>query len=1300
MDRFFYSLQKLISKKKILFTVLLLAYISVLVLTATRVEISENASNILPKSSANSELGEILENISFSDRIFFNLSIKDSSKVDTKLLINSAQVLKEILENNCTDEIELIQLQIQEQSAKKVSEYVINNLPFLLTEDDYQAFDELIEPDKVKDNFKKKYKALMSPASVFLKNIILKDPIGLSNQPLQRLKNFQLDSSIKLEKNHLFTTDKKHLLFYIIPKQAATETKQNARLIEQIDLAIESLKRNQYSQVNFEYFGAPVVAVGNAQQIKKDIILTVSMAVLAVILLIAFFYRSKRLYFLIFLPAGLAILSSMSILYFLNKELSAIALGLGSVLVGISIDYVLHIFTHYQKITSIKQVLKDVSEPIIISAITTATAFFGLLVVSAPALQDMGLFAGISILFAAIFSLIIIPAFLNSTNKTGQTSAPNNLIKSVQKITNYPLHQKKYILLFILFTSVFLYYHSKSVNFQGDMNSINYMDDKTSQAEINLNNITKLSQRNIFVVSSARELEKAMENTEFLESKLGNISDSSLILKHTSIQLLLPSKKLQKQKLDLWKKYWTAEKKSSITHSIQEIEKQYHFKAGAFQAFYQLLQKDYSNISLKDQEFISELFFKELIQKTKDKYYVITQIKTTTLNKARLHSVLEGQLETGMHIIDKEYLTNQFVNDLVKDFNRLVLLTFILVFIIIWMSFGRIELAVITYLPLMLSWVWTMGLMSLFGLEFNIVNIIITTFIFGLGIDYSIFITNGLIQKYKYNLKSSESFKTSILFSAITTIIGVGVLIFAKHPALQSMAAVTVIGLVSVLFLSFSLQALFFNWLVYKKKDEKRLVPITALNLIGSLVAIFVFSLGSLINTIAGFLFISLNRGKSKTSRLWFHHVLRASSWFMIFIMFNVKKRIKGWDYKKFRKPAVIISNHQSHIDIMLMLMLHPKIILLTNDWVQKNFFYGKIVRMADFYPILDHLHEHIELLQKKVDEGYSIMVFPEGTRSATGKIGRFHKGAFFLAEQLQLDILPIILHGPGDCITKGEPYLKNGRIDMIISDRVAFKDTRFGEGYVARSKAFRKWYQEQYKQIQAEVIGPKYMRKRVELNYIYKGPVLEWYGKIKMNFENNYQFFHDQIPKKAKIIDLGCGNGYMDYMLLMLANEREIIGIDYDDSKIKVAQNCNAYTQYKDSIRFETSDLTEWKYEMADVFIIMDTLHYLPQDEQEFVITQAVKHLNPNGKIIIRDADTDLNKKHKGTKFSEWQSTKVFGFNKTKNDSKKLYFSSAKKTQTLLESLGLQVYIVDNTKLNSNVVIIGEQGSTAFSNR
>lgn len=1293
MGSVFYRFYQLIQKSRKAFLIGIIALLVILGFLAKNLNLSEDAQAILPQNELSGDLNEVLENIHLNDRIFFNIYLQDTLLINQDLLIQFAKQLNDSLLHSTG--VEDTRLTVDNQSVELVSHYVLRNLPFLLNAEDYNDFDLLLYQNKFQSSFAKKYKSLLSPASIFVKQLIIQDPAGLSLKTLERLKSFQIDEEISIDKGFLFTADQKHLLFYLKPSAKASETAKNLLMIKEIDQHILALQSAYEDQVFIEYFGAPMVAAGNAHQIKKDIILTVSIAIFIIVLLIAFFYKSKRLFFIIFMPAALAILSAMAVLYLIKGEISAIAIGLGSVLVGISIDYVLHIFTHFQKTGSIKKVLEDVTEPVIISAITTATAFLGLLVVSAPALQDMGLFAGISILFSALFSLIFIPLFLKKSKLLNELASPQNFLqKIVAKISSYPFHEKLVLILVILLLSPVLYYFSKEVKFQGDMNAINFMDTKTMMAEQHLNKITKLSQRNIYLISIADDLDEALLQNERLDEGIQNLKED-LVLNFTSVSSILPSKKLQKEKKAIWDNYWTPEKKSLLLDQLANIEAQYGFKLGSFKAFKQWFRQDFESISLADTELIKEVFLGEFIQGTKERPMVLTQIKTSAENKDKVHHLLEDHLNSGDYIIDKEYLTHQFVNALQDDFKKLVSITLLLVFLIIWFSFGRIELAIITYLPLILSWIWTTGLMAIFKIEFNIVNIIISTFIFGLGIDYCIFITRGLVQEYKYGEEKIDSFKTSILFSVITSAVGVGVLIFAKHPALQSMAFVTVIGLSSVFLLSFVIQPLLFGWIINVKKGKRRLVPITALNLLGSIIAILVFSLGSLFNTIAGFFLITLTGGRSRRSRLWFHYLLMITSRIMVYIMFNVKKQVKGLDKKKFDQPAVIISNHQSHIDIMLMLMLNPKMILLTNDWVQRNFFYGKIVKMADFYPILDHLHEHIDLLKRKTEEGYSIMVFPEGTRSETGKIGRFHKGAFYLAEQLNLDLLPVILHGPGDCITKGEPFLKSGRIDVYVKDRIGIQDPRFGQGYVERSKNIRKWYQSEYDLMMEDIEGPHYLRKRVDMNYIYKGPVLEWYVKIKMNFEKNYQLFHDLIPLKAQIIDLGCGYGMLDYMLTFLSKERRVLGLDYDEDKIMVAQNSSARKQLESGrVAFISADLNQWSYQDADVFILADVLHYMPIHEQEYVMKQAAEHLNEDGMLIIRDADTQMSKKHIGTQFSEWQSTKVFKFNKTKDNSKKLYFGTATERISYMESLGLQVELIDRTKLNSNVILIARKVS------
>ena len=118
-----------------------------------------------------------------------------------------------------------------------------------------------------------------------------------------------------------------------------------------------------------------------------------------------------------------------------------------------------------------------------------------------------------------------------------------------------------------------------------------------------------------------------------------------------------------------------------------------------------------------------------------------------------------------------------------------------------------------------ISWVWILGLMAILGIKFNIVNVILATFIFGQGDDYTIFMTEGCIYEHKTDKPILASYKRSILLSAIIMFIGIGTLIVAKHPALHSLAEITIVGMSSVVFMSWLVPPLLFR-LIYKKKGE------------------------------------------------------------------------------------------------------------------------------------------------------------------------------------------------------------------------------------------------------------------------------------------------------------------------------------------------------------------------------------------------------------------------------------------------------------------------------------------------
>ncbi len=167
-----------------------------------------------------------------------------------------------------------------------------------------------------------------------------------------------------------------------------------------------------------------------------------------------------------------------------------------------------------------------------------------------------------------------------------------------------------------------------------------------------------------------------------------------------------------------------------------------------------------------------------------------------------------------------------------------------------------------------------------------------------------------------------------------------------------------------------------------------------------------------------------------------------------------------------FNQPRIIICNHQSHLDLMCQLVFTPKIVFLTNQWVWNNPFYGLLIRNAEYLPVIDGLESLMPHLRSLVERGYSIAVYPEGTRSKDCSIGRFHQGAFYLAEQLGLEILPMYLYGPGKILPKKTYHLRKG-VFYVEIDKPLTQDEMKAMGEVRRQTiVMRRRYTAKYAEI------------------------------------------------------------------------------------------------------------------------------------------------------------------------------------------------------------------------------------------
>ena len=218
-------------------------------------------------------------------------------------------------------------------------------------------------------------------------------------------------------------------------------------------------------------------------------------------------------------------------------------------------------------------------------------------------------------------------------------------------------------------------------------------------------------------------------------------------------------------------------------------------------------------------------------------------------------------------------------------------------------------------------------------------------------------------------------------------------------------------------------------------------------------------------------------KGEKVEENRWLHNLIYKASRFVMLthgipgVKFSYGVRIQESGDRSqetgvnslFDRPRVVICNHQSHLDLFCQLIFTPNIIFLTNDWVWNNPSYGLLIRHAEYYPVREGLEELLPKLRSLVERGYSIAVYPEGTRSKDCRIGRFHQGAFWLAEQLGVDILPMCLYGPGKILKKKTYTLQKGPVRIEVDEPVSLEELRAMGDHMAQAKEMRHRYIQRY---------------------------------------------------------------------------------------------------------------------------------------------------------------------------------------------------------------------------------------------
>jgi predicted exporter len=442
-----------------------------------------------------------------------------------------------------------------------------------------------------------------------------------------------------------------------------------------------------------------------------DTLMCISLSLVLIIILLAYAFPCKRDLWLILLAVSFGWLFGMAVLRIVTPLVSAVVLGIGSVLIGIAVNYPLHLLVHRRYTSSIRQTLDEVLSPLVVGNITTVGAFMALIPIEATALKHLGIFAAAMLGGTIVFCVFVMPHLMSSEpTPVREIKLPHSIIPSIH---NSSIHQSIIFFLTILvgiYLLVFNIQHQTASLFDSNLSHINYM------------------------TPQQREDMAALDITK---------GDATR-----------------------WEHYWQTHDPARIIAYVEHEAAELGFRPGSFEPFFEHIQQ--------------------------------------SISPSRHHS---------------SFNFNSIAQRLSDDFDYIGLVCSIIVFVFLWLSFRNLWLALIAFVPMLLSWVWIFAIMQLCGLQFNIVNIILATFIFGQGDDYTIFIVEGLLYEHRTGKTILPQFRQSIILSSLIMLIGIGILVIAVHPAMHSLGAITLIGMTVVLIMATTIPPLLFRIYTHFNKN-------------------------------------------------------------------------------------------------------------------------------------------------------------------------------------------------------------------------------------------------------------------------------------------------------------------------------------------------------------------------------------------------------------------------------------------------------------------------------------------------
>ncbi len=771
----------------------------------------ENIAKLLPPTSDNLNVDLAFTDMKVKDKTFIQIAARQGEEADAEQLAEAMDSFMEklLVADEGHGRVESTLYQVDFAQFMDAVPWLLEHAPQYLDFTDRQM-DSLTSEEHIRLQLQQYMELMETDLGMQLYDYMAYDPAGILMSKVQPMLQSGVESPVK--NGHLFSKDGKVCMGFVNPALSSMDSGSSGKMLKEIKQAKEEVEQ-EYPNVEVLYHGTVIMSANNSRRIKLDLLFTIGIALIIILILLAWSFRQASSILLLLMPVVYGALFALAGVFVVQGGMSVMALGIGAIVLGVALSYCLHVMVEYKYTGDARQTVKDQATPVFLGSLTTIGAFAGLLFTQSSLLRDFGVFAVMAMVGTTLASLVFMPQFFSKNNKVNRKA-----FMFMEKANSYDLSRSKAaMILMAVFVGVCIAFSGK-VHFDSDLKNINYIDPLVERSmQLYADEQDDGSFRQYFA-AVAKSYDEALVQLEQVEQVCDSLQKEGVIDGYTKTSDIMPSLLKQQQRTDHWKEYFSDTKAAAVWVNVKKACKSEGIDADMFLPFKQAMTADYEPELLCEAGVLPDEIMSNLCEKDGDYALAFIPVRIPPEKVNEVNGILTEAADC--IVLDPFYYTIDTVAMMQQDFNTILGISAVFVLLVLLFSFRRLTIALIAFLPMALSWYVVLGAMYLTGHEFNLINIVVSSFIFGIGVDYSIFMMDGLLRTARGETENLLTYhKTAITLSATILVICMVSLLFAKHTAMRSIGFASLVGMITTMLLTYTLepwllrQALKWEWL-------------------------------------------------------------------------------------------------------------------------------------------------------------------------------------------------------------------------------------------------------------------------------------------------------------------------------------------------------------------------------------------------------------------------------------------------------------------------------------------------------